>query len=157
MTDLTAVRAALAPVAASVLALAGLTAWAATGAAGSPAQPSVIAARMLVPTNPDVTAAFFDLRNDGGVDDELVRVTSPETGRAMLSRTVVRKGAGAMRMVPSVALPAGGTVRMSASGVDVMVEDPPRLRVGERVPFVLHFRDSGQVRVEAVVIRPGQL
>ena len=25
----------------------------------------------------------------------------------------------------------------------------------ERVPFVLRFRDSGEVRVEAVVVRPG--
>ncbi|MDT3400406.1 copper chaperone PCu(A)C [Streptomyces sp. B1866] len=150
-----AVGAALAPLAAGALALGGLTAWVLAGAAGSPAAPAVTGARLLLPSNPEATAAFFDIRNTGGADDALVGVTAPWRGRAMLGRRVVRAGAGSMRMVDAVAVPAGGTLRMSASGVDVMVRRPPRLRVGDRVPFVLRFRDSGPVRVTAVVVRPG--
>ncbi|MEK8173512.1 copper chaperone PCu(A)C [Streptomyces sp. M19] len=120
-----------------------------------PGRPEVAEARLLLPSNPDATAAFFRLRNRGGADDALVRVTSPATGRAMLSRRVVRAGAGSMRMVSSAALPAHGTLRMSASGLDVMVQDPPPLRAGDRVPFVLHFRDSAPLRVMARVVRPG--
>ncbi|MFF8812607.1 copper chaperone PCu(A)C [Streptomyces pactum] len=153
----TAARAALVPVAASALTLAGLSAWAGSGAAGSPSEPVVTRARVLLPANPDTTAAFFDIRNQGGADDELVEVSSPAAGRAMLSRVEVRDGAGTMRMVPSVRLPAGGTLRMSTAGVDVMVDDPPSVRVGDRMPFVLRFRDAGPVRVEAVVVRPGDL
>lgn len=157
MPDLTAARAALVPVAASVLTLAGLSVWTAMGAAGSPAEPVVTRARVLLPTNPDATAAFFDIRNRGGADDELLKVTSPATGRTMLSRVVVRNGAGTMRMLPSVPLPAGETLRMSTANVDVMVDDPPSVREGDKMPFVLHFRDSGRVPVDAVVVHPGDL
>ncbi|MFH8367181.1 copper chaperone PCu(A)C [Streptomyces sp. NPDC018031] len=157
MPDLTAARAALVPVAAGALTLAGLVLWTASGAAGSPADPVVTRARVLLPANPDTTAAFFDVRNRGGADDVLLEVTSPDTGRTMLSRVEVRDGAGTMRMVPSVSLPAGATLRMSTAGVDVMIDDPPAVRVGDRVPFVLRFRDSGRVRVDALVVRAGDL
>ncbi|KUJ69625.1 hypothetical protein ACZ90_09865 [Streptomyces albus subsp. albus] len=158
MPDLSATRAALVPALACALTLGGLWAWTAAGAAGSPAAPQVTGARLLLPSNPDVTAAFFDIRNRGGADDELLRVTSPATGKAMLSRSVERDGVGTMRMVRSMPLPAGRTVRMSLSGVDVMVNQPPSmLREGDVVPFLLHFRDSGRVRVDAVVIRAGDL
>ncbi|MFC0602805.1 copper chaperone PCu(A)C [Streptomyces palmae] len=158
MPDLSATRAALVPVLACALTLGGLWAWTAAGAAGSPADPQVTGARLLLPSNPEATAAFFDIRNRGGADDVLLRVTSPTTGTAMLSRTVERDGAGTMRMMPSLPLPAGGTVRMSPTGVDVMVNQPPAtLREGDLVPFVLHFRDSGRLRVNAVVVRAGDL
>ncbi|MBL1096629.1 copper chaperone PCu(A)C [Streptomyces coffeae] len=154
MTSL--LRAALAPVVACVLTLAGLVAWTAAGAAGSPAEVEVTRARVLLPSNPEATAAFFDLRNTGGAADELLRVTTPSADRAMLSRRVVRRGAGSMRMVSSARIAAHGTLRMSAEELDVMLRPAPRrLRAGDRVPFVLHFRGSGRVRVEAVAVRPG--
>ncbi|QKV91536.1 copper chaperone PCu(A)C [Streptomyces sp. NA02950] len=149
-------RAAPAPVVACALTLVGLVAWTVTGAAGSPADVHVTRARVLLPSNPDATAAFFDLRNTGGADDELLCVTTPLTDRAMLSRRVVRRGAGSMRMVSSARIAAHGTLRMSAEELDVMLRPAPRrLRAGDRVPFVLHFRESGRVRVAAVAVRPG--
>ncbi|WFB06493.1 copper chaperone PCu(A)C [Streptomyces sp. LX-29] len=156
--DLSSVRTALAPVAAFAVALGGLTAWTAAGAAGTPAELSVTRARMLLPSNPDITAAFFDIRNEGGADDELVRITSPATdGRIMLSRNIDRNGVGTMRMVESTTVPADDTLRMSTSSVDVMVDDPPPLRAGDRMPFTLHFRDSDPIRVEALVVPAGRL
>ena len=105
---------------------------------------------------PEATAAFFDLRNTGGAEDELLRVTTPLADSAMLSRRIVRRGAGSMRMVSSARVPARTTLRMSAEELDVMLRPAPgRLRAGDRVPFVLHFRESGRVRVEAVAVRPG--
>ncbi|MEU8827856.1 copper chaperone PCu(A)C [Streptomyces sp. NPDC048636] len=149
-------RAALAPVIACALTLAGLAAWTASGAAGSPADVEVTRARVLLPSNPEATAAFFDLRNAGGGEDELLRVTTPLADRAMLSRRIVRRGAGSMRMVPSARVPARGTLRMSAGTLDVMLQPAPRrLRTGDRVPFVLHLRESGPIQVTAVTIRPG--
>ncbi|MBB4895255.1 hypothetical protein FHS39_004322 [Streptomyces olivoverticillatus] len=148
-------RAALVPVAACAVALGGLGAWTASGAASHPAAVTVEDARVLVPFGTDDTAAFFRLRNTGDVADELVGVDVPTAGRAMLSRTVVKDGAGSMRMVTEAPLPAHGTLEMSPHGLDVMVTSPPRLRVGDRLPVVLHFRESGAVRAEAVVVRPG--
>ncbi|MCP9207960.1 copper chaperone PCu(A)C [Streptomyces cucumeris] len=152
----TALAPALAPVVACALALLGLVTWTASGAAGSPAAVAVARARVLLPSNPEATAAFFDLRNTGGAEDELLRVTTPLADSAMLSRRIVRRGAGSMRMVSSARVPARTTLRMSAEELDVMLRPAPgRLRAGDRVPFVLHFRESGRVRVEAVAVRPG--
>ncbi len=148
-------RAALVPVAASAVALGGLTAWTASGAAGRPASVTVEDARVLVPFGTDDTAAMLRLRNTGDTDDELVAVDVPSAGGAMLSRTVVKNGAGTMRMVPSATVPAHGTLEMSPHGLDIMVYRPPELRPGDRLPYVLRFRRSGTVRGEAVVVRPG--
>ncbi|MFI9100597.1 copper chaperone PCu(A)C [Streptomyces fildesensis] len=151
-----AVRAALVPVATCVAVLALLTAYTTTGAAGEPpARIAVTDARVFRPTNTEATAAFFTLRNSGGTDDILLSVDSPVLGPAMLTRTVVRDGAGRMTPAGPVAVRAHSAVTMDPAGLDVMIPRPPRLPLGERVPFVLRFRDSGDVRVEAVVVRPG--
>ncbi|MET9413799.1 copper chaperone PCu(A)C [Streptomyces klenkii] len=148
-------RAALVPVVAGAVALGGLCAWTASGAAPRPPAVKVEEARVLVPLGRDDTAAFFRVRNTGDVDDELIGVEAPTAGGAMLSRTVVRKGAGHMEMVQSAPLPAGRTLEMTPHGLDVMVWAPPRMKPGDRLPVVLRFREAGTVRVEAEVVRAG--
>lgn len=149
-------RAAAVPVGACLLALLGLTAYTAAGAAGAPpARISVTGARVLVPSNPDATAAFFVIRNTGRSPDTLVSVSSPQLRSAVLSQTVVADGAGHMEQAPAVVVPAGGTVSLIPGGVDVMVPDPPALRAGQQITLDLRFAASGTVRVRATVVRPG--
>ncbi|MFC5724325.1 copper chaperone PCu(A)C [Streptomyces gamaensis] len=150
-----AARAALVPALAGAVALGGLTAWTASGAAVRPPTVTVEDARVLLPFGGDDTAAFVRLRNTGDADDELLGVDVPSARGAMLSRTVTRRSASTMTMVASAPVPAGGTLEMSPHGLDIMVTAPPPLRVGERLPLVLRFRDSGTVRTEALVVRPG--
>ncbi|MFI1397098.1 copper chaperone PCu(A)C [Streptomyces sp. NPDC020681] len=152
-----ALTTALVPLAACSLTLAGLTTWTASGAAGSPPRIEVGDSRVFLPYGGRTeTAAFFRITNTGGSDDLLTAVTSPAVDRAMLSRHVnTDDGAGFMRMIDSADVPAGGTLTMSPSGVDVMVRTKGRWRVGDTIPFVLHFRDSGRVETVAAVIRPG--
>ncbi|MFF3325559.1 copper chaperone PCu(A)C [Streptomyces sp. NPDC002889] len=151
------ILAALAPVAACAVALGGLTAWTLAGGAGSPPRIEVGDPRIFLPygDNED-TAAFFRITNSGGADDQLIGVTSPAIESAMLSRHESNgSGADFMRMVDSVAIPAGDTLVMSPSTMDVMVKVKARWRVGDTVPFVLHFRHSGPVDTVVVVARPG--
>ncbi|WP_327287910.1 copper chaperone PCu(A)C [Streptomyces sp. NBC_01198] len=144
------------PLGACLIVLLGLTAYTAAGAAGAPpARISVTGARVVVPSNPDATAAFFVIRNTGRSPDTLVSVSSPQLRRAVLSRTVVAEGAGHMEPAPGVVVPAGGTVSLIPGGVDVMVPDPPALRVGQQIALDLRFAASGMVRVLAMVVRPG--
>ncbi|MEV5878459.1 copper chaperone PCu(A)C [Streptomyces sp. NPDC052101] len=152
-----ALRAALAPVAACVLALGTLAAWTAAGAAGSPARVDVTSGRVLLPYgNSTESAAFFRISNAGGTDDELTGVTSTATDAAMLGRnTTTNRNTGTMRAVDSVTVPAGGTVAMSPQGLDVMVAVRGTWHAGDLVPFVLHFRHSGRIKALAVVVRPG--
>ncbi|WP_030682457.1 copper chaperone PCu(A)C [Streptomyces sp. NRRL B-1347] len=150
--------AALAPVVAAALTLGGLTAWVAAGAAGGPARISVADGRVFLSYGSVAeTAAFFRITNSGDSDDVLESVSSPQAVDVMLSRTVEQRGRNveSMRMVESATVPAGKRITMRPDGLDVMLRPKRPLRLGAEVPFVLTFRHSGEVRVTAVVVRPG--
>jgi copper(I)-binding protein len=148
-------RSALIPLAAAAVALAGLTVYTASGAAGlPPARVTVSRARVFVPSTSEVTAAFFSLRNTGGTAARLVSVRSP-WGTAMLTRSVVVRGGGRMQRLRDLAVPVGRTVTMTPEGTDVMVPHPPHLTPGQRLAFRLGFGDGTTLRVTAVVVRPG--
>ncbi|MGW3204278.1 copper chaperone PCu(A)C [Streptomyces sp. NPDC001135] len=151
--------AALVPVAASSLALAGLTTWVGTGNAGSPARIRVTEGRVLLPaTGSSETAAFFRIINEGGSADRLVGVTSPDApGGVGLARHHMGSGATAYRAaIESVGIQAGKSVAMSPYGVDLTVTAPAGTwRPGDLVSFTLTFSRSGQVKLPAVVVRPG--
>jgi copper(I)-binding protein len=151
--------AALVPVAACSLALAGLTAWTGTGRAGSPARMSVTEGRVLLPSaGVAETAAFFRIENQGGSADSLIRVTSRDVPDGItLARHRMAEGNAAYRAaVDSVGIPAGGSVTMSPQGVDLTVSAPAgKWSSGDLVPFTLEFRHSGRVKVLAVVVRSG--
>ncbi|MFD7628717.1 copper chaperone PCu(A)C [Streptomyces sp. NPDC059851] len=149
-------RAALAPAVACLAALVGLTAWTTAGAAGSPPRIEVgLGHVFLPPAEEERTAASFRVTNIGGADDQLVSVTSPAVEEAVLSRHErVGAGAGTLRVVDSVDIPAGGSVDMTPSTLDVTVKVRARWQGGEAIPFVLHFRRSGPVDVVAFVVRP---
>ncbi|MEV5445474.1 copper chaperone PCu(A)C [Streptomyces sp. NPDC052644] len=146
---------ALSAVVASALALGGLTAWTAAGAAGSPARLSVTHARLLQPfPGRDATAVVFTVRNSGNADDRLLSVTSPAVDSAMLSQDAdAGRSAARMQMISSVRVPARGELEMTPYGTDVMVELRAPVRLGQRVPFTLHFRESAPLEVEALVVR----
>ncbi|MGY5100497.1 copper chaperone PCu(A)C [Streptomyces sp. 900105245] len=151
--------AALVPVAAAGLALAGLTAWVGAGYAGSPARIRVTEGRVLLPTgaSPE-TAAFFRITNGGGSTDRLLGVTSPAVhGGVTLARHRMGAGATAYRdSIDAVEIPAGRTVAMSPHSVDLTVPVPAGAwRAGDRLSFTLTFRRGGRVRIPAVVVRPG--
>ncbi|MFI0715921.1 copper chaperone PCu(A)C [Streptomyces inhibens] len=136
--------------------LGTLTVWTATGNAGTPARLSVAEGRVLVPSGPEATAAWFTIRNTGGADDVLTGVTGPAGHRAMLSRTVdIGRNARSMAMVRAATVPAGGALRMTPTTLDVMISPPPRLAPGDRLTFTLYFRHSPPQTVRARAVRPG--
>ncbi|MDT9685295.1 copper chaperone PCu(A)C [Streptomyces sp. TRM76323] len=146
---------ALSAVVASALALGGLTAWTAAGAAGSPAELEVTHARLLQPfPGRERTAVVFTVVNSGNADDRLTSVTSPAISEAMLSRDAdAGEAAARMQMIASVEVPARGTLEMTPYGTDVMVELRAPVELGQRIPFTLRFEQSGPVTVEALVVR----
>ncbi|MDX3536557.1 copper chaperone PCu(A)C [Streptomyces sp. MB09-01] len=146
----------LAPVTACLTALVGLTAWTTAGAAGTPARIEVGIGRVFLPyADKERTAAFFRISNTGGSGDQLVSVTSPVVEAVMLNRHESPAGADSMRTVPSAEIPAGSTLQMTPSTLDVVMTVKGRWQVGDAVPFVLHFRNSGPVEAVAFVVRPG--
>ncbi|KQV94406.1 copper chaperone PCu(A)C [Streptomyces sp. Root369] len=151
--------AALAPVAACGLALGGLSTWTAYGNAGSPARITVTEGRVFLPTGDSTeTAAFFRITNSGGSEDRLLKVTSAEAGGdTSLSRhRMVTDNTASSQTVTSVPVPAGDSLAMSPSGLDVLVPANAEWQAGDLVAFTLHFERSGAVENLAVVVRPGQ-
>jgi copper(I)-binding protein len=151
---MSALRAALAPVAAAAVTLGGLALWAVSGHAGRPARVHVWSAWVMTPTAPR-TAAYFTLANTGDVADELLEVRSPAAAMAMLGRQVERAGAERMAMGGTLTVPAHGTVRMTPFTVNVMLQPRTALPTGWIVPFTLVFRHSGTVHTNAEVVPPG--
>ncbi|WP_210576952.1 copper chaperone PCu(A)C [Streptomyces sp. GESEQ-4] len=150
--------AALVPVAACSVALAGLTVWVSAGKAGAPPRVGVSDARVFLPYGDTTdTAAFFDISNSGGADDRLVRVTSTDVrGEITLSRhRMTGSGAAYAEDVESAAVPAGGELSMSPQSIDATLRAGADWRTGDLVAFTLHFRHSDPVHVPAVVVRPG--
>ncbi|WP_407562890.1 copper chaperone PCu(A)C [Streptomyces sp. 184] len=155
-----ALRAVLAPVVASAVALAGLSGWVATGNAGGPARIEVVGGRVLLPYGEyRSTAALFLISNWGDVDDRLVAVSSPAAGADGVKlgrhRTTAGGGAAYKEVVDSAVVPADGSLDMSPHGVGALMTAPPGWEPGDVVPFTLHFEDSGRVEVDAVVVLPG--
>ncbi|MBZ3905525.1 MULTISPECIES: copper chaperone PCu(A)C [Streptomyces] len=150
--------AAVAPVVVCALALSGLTLWTVYGNAGTPPRIAVTEGRVFLPTgDTPQTAAFFRVTNSGGSADRLVKVTSADVdGPGSLSRHRMTGTASAVaETVASVAVPAGGTLAMTPTGLDVIVPVNTDWRFGDLVDFTLHFEHSGAVRALAVVDRPG--
>ncbi|MEV5433159.1 copper chaperone PCu(A)C [Streptomyces sp. NPDC052701] len=153
------VLAALAPIAACGLALGGLSVWTAYGNAGSPARITVTEGRVFLPTGDSTqTAAFFRITNSGGSQDRLLKVTSAEaSGATTLSRhRMVTANTASRQTVTSVPVPAGDSLAMSPSGLDVIVPVNGKWQAGDLIAFTLHFERSGAVQNLAVVVRPGQ-
>ncbi|MBO7937593.1 copper chaperone PCu(A)C [Streptomyces sp. S9] len=150
--------AALVPVTACGLALAGLTAWVGAGRAGSPARITVTGGKVLLPSaGVGETAAFFQIVNEGGSADTLVRVTARAVpGEVTFSQHRMRQGNAAYRSpLDSVPVPSGARLAMSPSGVDLTVPVPSGgWRPGELVAFRLEFRHTGRVEAQAVVVPP---
>ncbi|MFD5620362.1 copper chaperone PCu(A)C [Streptomyces yangpuensis] len=150
--------AVLVPVMACLTMLVGLTAWTKAGAAGSPARIDVGVGRVLVPqAGKEHTAAFFRIANTGESDDQLVSVTSPAADEIVLNRHERVGEAGdavRVRAVPSANIPAGDFLVMTPATLDLTIRVKARHRVGDAIPFVLHFRRSGAVDAVAFVVRP---
>ncbi|WP_019073667.1 copper chaperone PCu(A)C [Streptomyces hokutonensis] len=150
--------AALVPVAACSVALAGLTAWTGTGRAGTPARLRVTDGRLLLPSaGADETSAFFRVANEGGSADRLIRVTSPRApgGIALSEHRMTEGNAAYDTEIGSVDIAAGDSLAMSPTGVGLTVSATSgQWRSGDLVPFTFEFRRSGRVTVLAVVVRP---
>ncbi|KUL33615.1 hypothetical protein ADL22_32650 [Streptomyces sp. NRRL F-4489] len=145
------------PVLTCLVTLGTLTAWSTTGNAGTPARLTAAEGRVLIPAGNDATAAFFTIRNTGTADDVLTAVTGPPGHRTMLSRDIsIGRNARSMSMVRGATIPAGGSLAMAPTTLDIMVSPPPRLVPGDRLTFTLHFRDSPPLTVRARAVRPGQ-
>lgn len=126
------------------LLVAGRHDSAATGGTGL----SVVGAYVPQPASPDVAAAYFTVRNNGGTAARLTGVRTDASHEAMMHRS---DAGGGMQMVDSVTVPAHGSVAFARGGLHVMITNPRRLRQGDSVRLTLTFSGAAPITVTAPV------
>jgi copper(I)-binding protein len=151
------VRAGLAPVICSAALIGLLSAWVATGGAGTVHRVTIRVgqAAVTLPSSsaPGQAATFLTITNLDG-PDTLLSVRSPAASRV----TFVRhngSAAGPGVALRQMAIPAHATLSLNPFGPDIVLQDPRSLTVGASVPLVLTFRHAGRVTVYATVTPPG--
>ena len=111
------------------------------------------------PANPEVAAVRLRVRNDGSHDDELQGVSTQVARSAMVHRSSVdASGRSTMAPVAGLTIPARSTVTFEPGGLHIMLDGLTRdLRIGDRVPVTMVFRDAGSITTEAKVVAPGSV
>ncbi|MEO5350015.1 MAG: copper chaperone PCu(A)C [Magnetococcus sp. YQC-3] len=104
------------------------------------------------PPTVQVSAAYMIIRNAGTTGRTVVGASSPLFAKVEFHESVQRGGMVSMVARDSLVVDAGGQVVLKPGGYHMMLIAPPRpLRVGEKVPLVLHLSDGAKVTVEAEV------
>ncbi|MFD8320244.1 copper chaperone PCu(A)C [Kitasatospora purpeofusca] len=145
------------PVGAALVALALLSGWTAIGGAGTARPVEVGPGWLLLPSAGGVpsTAAFFTVRNPGDIPDELTGASWEFGGKVTLKRHLHQGAAGSWAPVTALEVPERGELAMSPEDADLMIINPPALKVGQWVEFTLTFRNSPEQKVKAEVRPPG--
>jgi periplasmic copper chaperone A len=94
--------------------------------------------RFIMPSLP--AAGYFTLTNQSATPKRLTGATSPACGMVMLHKSIDQSGTERMVMVPSVALPARGSLRFAPGGYHLMCMQPTAaMRRGKTVSVTLEF------------------
>jgi len=156
-------RAVAGPVIAALVVTSLLAVWVTAGGAGTLTRVQLRVSLAAVPMRAFTAQAaaadrsattFITIRNLTGTADQLVAARSPLARRVVL--TAGRGLAGGPRTtIPSLTIPAHGTLQLSPFGSDVVLQDPQPFETLATVPLVLTFRHAGTVTVQASVTAPG--
>jgi copper(I)-binding protein len=155
-------RAVAAPLISALLITGLLAAWVVSGGAGSVTRVRIQISLAAVPMRAYLAGrasaihqapTYLTIRNLSSQPDELLSIRTP------LARHVVLTGPpgphGSRPTVPSLVIPAHGSITLSPLSDDAVLLDPARYESAMTVPLTLVFRDAGQVQVDAAVTAPG--
>ena len=150
-------RAAFGPVISAVVQTGLLSAWVATGGAGTLSRARLQVTLAAVPMRAFIPQAaattFLTIRNLRGTADNLVAARSPIARQVVLT---VRNGpAGPRTVVSDLAIPAHASLTWSPFGDDVVLRDAAPFETSSSVSLTLTFRQGGTVTIDATVAAPG--
>ena len=102
-------------------------------------------------------AGYVTLVNSGDKPVDLVDISSPDYGDAMLHQTVSNGSSQKMVMVDKLTVPAHGQVAISPGGYHVMLEDAKhKVAPGDTIHLQLKFSDGETLDTPFVVRSPAQ-
>jgi copper(I)-binding protein len=100
--------------------------------------------RYLLPNLP--AGGYLTLQNSGDNPAVLTGAASPACGALMLHETQDDSGMAMMMSMPTVTVPAHGSVSFAPGGYHLMCM-APKMKVGESVPVTLNFQDGSTLPV----------
>ena len=89
---------------------------------------------------------YFTAQNNTGRDVSINGVSSAACGMLMIHQSSNKGGMTGMDMVDSVKVPAGGAVKFAPGGYHLMCE-APKMKIGTKVPVVLHLSNGNAIAV----------
>ena len=89
---------------------------------------------------------YFNAHNNSDRVVIINGVQSGACGMLMMHQSSSKGGMTGMDMVDSVKVPAGGAVRFAPGGYHLMC-DSPKMKLGAKVPVLLHLSDGSTVAV----------
>ncbi len=98
--------------------------------------------RYLLPNIP--AAGYMDLQNPGAEDVVLTGAASPACGMLMLHKSSDDSGMAMMMDVPSITVPAHGSVPLAPGGYHLMCMSP-QMKIGDTVPVTLRLADGSSI------------
>lgn len=104
-----------------------------------------------MPPGRTITAAFFEVSNQGKSACHMVSAESDIAERVELHTHIHEDGLMKMREVPSVELPAGKTVSFKPGGLHIMLYGVKPLKHGDIVQMTLRFKECADLTVDAEV------
>ena len=158
----TLARPAAVPVACAVALTGMLSAWVATGGAGTLTRAPIEVTLAAVPMRSStptlaglITTAptYLTIRNLRASPDELLAVRSPAARHVTLVRRNVPGGPSAV--VPGLVIPGDGTLTLDPVDDDAVLQDPAPYEQTTEVQLTLVFRHAGTITIEAPVTVPG--
>lgn len=112
---------------------------------------------MAAPPTVSEASVYLTIAN-GGSEDTLVTVWSPEAQHAMLHTTVSQGGQQVMQMVERAVVPAGGSLVMRPGGMHLMLTGLSRLpAAGDSFPLRLRFAKGGDLVIAPMVVPYAEL
>ncbi len=100
--------------------------------------------RYLLPNIP--AGGYMQLINNGNTDAVLTGAASPACGMLMLHQSQDNGGMAMMMDVPSVTVPAHGSLAFVPGGYHLMCMQP-KMQVGSKVDVTLSFQDGSTLAV----------
>jgi copper(I)-binding protein len=98
--------------------------------------------------------AYLSVENKTGVPDRLLGGSSPNA-RVELHQMSMEGSVMRMREIDGIDLPAGARIELKPGARHIMLMDiKTPLKIGDKMPLTLHFRNAGKVTVETWVELP---
>lgn len=122
--------------------------------------PSIVFAELLVkqswiaapPPGSQVLAAYMVLENRGSRDHTLISVKSDQFDEIQIHSSMMQNGMMLMGQIPSIVIPARGSIELSSGGLHMMLMNPTRyFKAGDTIGLELGFKDQSMLKIQVPV------